>query len=136
MPKILLVEDNEESRDGLSRHLRRKGYEILLAVEGRQGVDVARAEIPDLILLDMSLPVLDGWQAARQLKAGPQTRAIPVIALTAHAMVGDREKALEAGCDDYDTKPIEFPRLLTKIESLLEKRAATTEGIMPDSESR
>lgn len=136
MPKILLVEDNEASRDGLSRHLRRKGYEVLLAVDGRQGVDVAGAEVPDLILLDMSLPVLDGWQAARQLKAGAETRAIPVIALTAHAMAGDREKALEAGCDDYDTKPIEFPRLLSKIESLLEKKAATTEGMMPDSESR
>ncbi len=136
MPKILLVEDNEESRDGLSRHLRRKGYEILLAVDGRQGVDVARAEVPDLILLDMSLPVLDGWQAARQLKAGAETRTIPVIALTAHAMAGDREKALEAGCDDYDTKPIEFSRLLTKIESLLEKRASPTRGTAPDSGGR
>lgn len=123
MPKVLLVEDNEESRDGLSRYLRRKGYEILLAVDGRQGVDVARAEVPDLILIDMSLPVLDGWEAARQLKAGSETRGIPVIALTAHAMAGDRERALEAGCDDYDTKPIELPRLLTKIESLLEKKA-------------
>jgi two-component system, cell cycle response regulator DivK len=123
VPKVLLVEDNEESRDGLSRYLRRKGYEILLAVDGRQGVDVARAEVPDLILIDMSLPVLDGWEAARQLKAGSETRGIPVIALTAHAMAGDRERALEAGCDDYDTKPIELPRLLTKIESLLEKKA-------------
>ena len=136
MAKVLLVEDNEESRDGLSRHLRRKGYEILLAVDGRQGVDVARAEVPDLILLDMSLPVLDGWEAARQLKAGSETQAIPVIALTAHAMAGDRERALEAGCDDYDTKPIEFPRLLTKIESLLEKRASPTRGTMPDSGGR
>src|SRR5262245_54958406 len=113
MPKVLLVEDNEESRDGLSRHLRRKGYEILIASDGRQGVDVARAEAPDLILMDMSLPVLDGWEATRQLKAGTETRDIPVIALTAHAMAGDREKALGAGCDDYDTKPIELPRLLT-----------------------
>jgi CheY-like chemotaxis protein len=121
VPKVLLVEDNEESRDGLSRYLRRKGYEILLAVDGRQGLDVARAEVPDLILIDMSLPVLDGWEATRQLKAGPETRDIPVIALTAHAMAGDRDRALEAGCDDYDTKPIEFPRLLTKIASLLEK---------------
>ena len=121
MPKVLLVEDNEESRDGLARHLRRRGYEILLAVDGQQGVDVARAEAPDLILIDMSLPVLDGWEATRQLKAGAETQGIPVIALTAHAMAGDREKALEAGCDDYDTKPIEFSRLLTKIESLLEK---------------
>ena len=123
MPKILLVEDNEESRDALSRHLRRKGYEVLLAVDGRQGVDAARAEAPDLILMDMSIPLLDGWEATRQLKAGSQTRTIPVIALTAHAMAGDRERALEAGCDDYDTKPIEFPRLLTKIESLFGKKA-------------
>jgi CheY-like chemotaxis protein len=128
MPKVLLVEDNEEGRDGLSRHLRRKGYQILLAVDGRQGVDVARAEAPDLILLDMSLPVLDGWEATRQLKAGAETRSIPVIALTAHAMSGDRERALEAGCDDYDTKPIEFPRLLTKIEALLEKKASPAQG--------
>ena len=119
MPKVLLVEDNEESRDGLSRHLRRKGYEVLLAVDGRQGVDVARAGAPDLILMDMSLPVLDGWEATRQLKADSETRGIPVIALTAHAMAGDRERALEAGCDDYDTKPIEFPRLVGKIDALL-----------------
>jgi CheY-like chemotaxis protein len=119
--KVLLVEDSEESRDGLSRYLRRKGYEILLAVDGRQAVDVARAEVPDLILMDLSLPVLDGWEATRQLKGGTETRDIPVIALTAHAMAGDRERAFEAGCDDYDTKPIEFPRLLAKIESLLEK---------------
>jgi CheY-like chemotaxis protein len=125
MTKVLLVEDNEESRDGLSRHLRRKGYAVVLAVDGRQGVDVARAEVPDLILMDMSLPVLDGWEATRQLKAAPQTRGIPVIALTAHAMAGDRERALEAGCDDYDTKPIEFPRLLAKIEALLAKKAAS-----------
>jgi CheY-like chemotaxis protein len=131
MPKVLLVEDNEENRDGLSRHLRRKGYEIVLAVDGRQGLDVARAEAPDLILIDMSLPVLDGWEATRQLKAGSATRGIPVIALTAHAMAGDREKALEAGCDDYDTKPIEFPRLLTKIESLLRKKASPIPGSDP-----
>jgi CheY-like chemotaxis protein len=124
VPKVLLVEDSDDSRDGLARCLRRKGYETLLAVDGRQGVDVARAEALDLILMDMSLPVLDGWEATRQLKAAPETRSIPVIALTAHAMAGDREKALEAGCDDYDTKPVEFARLLAKMESLLRKRAA------------
>ena len=123
MPKVLLVEDNEESRDGLARRLRRKGYETLLAVDGQQGVEVARAEMPDLILMDMSLPVLDGWEATRKLKAAPETRGIPVIALTAHAMAGDREKALEAGCDDYDTKPVELTRLLAKIESLLGKKS-------------
>jgi CheY-like chemotaxis protein len=128
MPKVLLVEDSEESRDGLARHLRRKGYETLLAVDGRQAVDVARAEAPDLILMDMSLPILDGWEATRKLKAAPQTRGIPVIALTAHAMAGDREKALEAGCDDYDTKPVEFARLLAKIQSLLERKAAPGRG--------
>jgi CheY-like chemotaxis protein len=119
MPKVLLVEDNEESRDGLSRHLRRKGYEVLLAGDGRQGMAAARAEAPDLVLMDMSLPVLDGWEATRQLKADPQTRHIPVIALTAHAMAGDREKALAAGCDEYDTKPVEFARLYGKIQALL-----------------
>jgi CheY-like chemotaxis protein len=121
MPKVLLVEDNEENRDALSRHLRRKGYKVLIAVDGREGVDVARAEAPELILMDMSLPILDGWQATRQLKAAPETRGMPIIALTAHAMAGDRERALEAGCDDYDTKPIEFPRLLAKIEAMLAK---------------
>ena len=119
MPRLLLVEDNEENRDGLSRHLRRKGYEVLTAVDGRQGLEAARTGSPDLVLMDMSLPVLDGWEATRQLKADPQTRHIPVIALTAHAMAGDREKALAAGCDEYDTKPIEFARLLGKIRGLL-----------------
>jgi two-component system cell cycle response regulator DivK len=128
MPKVLLVEDSEESRDGLARHLRRKGYETLIAVDGGQGVDVARAEAPDLILMDMSLPVLDGWEATRKLKAASETRGIPVIALTAHAMAGDREKALEAGCDDYDTKPVEFARLLAKIQSLLERKVAPVRG--------
>jgi CheY-like chemotaxis protein len=128
MPKVLVVEDNEESRDGLSRHLRRKGFEVLTAADGRQAVDRARAEAPDLILMDMSLPVLDGWEATRQLKAAPETRGIPVIALTAHAMAGDREKALEAGCDDYDTKPVEFARLLAKVQSLLEKKPGPGRG--------
>jgi two-component system, cell cycle response regulator DivK len=119
MPRLLLVEDNEENRDGLSRHLRRKGYEVVTAVDGRQGLQAARAAPPDLVLMDMSLPVLDGWEATRQLKADPQIRHIPVIALTAHAMAGDREKALAAGCDEYDTKPVEFARLLGKIQGLL-----------------
>jgi CheY-like chemotaxis protein len=126
VPKLLLVEDNEENRDGLSRHLRRKGFEVLLAADGRQGVETARAQSPDLVLMDMSLPVLDGWEATRLLKATAETRHIPVIALTAHAMAGDREKALEAGCDEYDTKPIEFARLLGKIQGLLDKRAPPT----------
>lgn len=117
--KILLVEDNEMNRDMLSRRLQRKGYDVVIAVDGSQGLDVARREAPDLILMDMSLPVIDGWEATRQLKAAAETRGIPIIALTAHAMAGDREKALAAGCDDYDTKPIELPRLLGKIELLL-----------------
>jgi CheY-like chemotaxis protein len=124
MPKILLVEDNEMNRDMLSRRLTRRGYQIAIAVDGAEGVAMAHSETPDLILLDMSLPVLDGWEAARQLKAKPETKSIPIIALTAHAMAGDREKALEAGCDDYDTKPIELPRLLDKIAALLPKRPA------------
>ena len=124
MPRILLVEDNEMNRDMLSRRLIRKKYEVLVAVDGGEGVAMARSEAPDLILMDMSLPVIDGWEATRQLKANPETKAIPIIALTAHAMSGDREKAMEAGCDDYDTKPIELPRLLTKIEGLLEKKQA------------
>ncbi|MFB3088002.1 MAG: response regulator [Acidiferrobacterales bacterium] len=119
MAKILLVEDNEMNRDMLSRRLTRKGYEVAIAVDGEQGVAMARSESPDLILMDMSLPVLDGWEATRQLKSAPETQAIPVIALTAHAMAGDREKAVEAGCDDYDIKPIEMPRLLEKIQRLL-----------------
>ncbi len=123
MAKILLVEDNEINRDMLSRRMERRGYQVLIAVDGGQGVAMARSEAPDLILMDMSLPVLDGWEVARQLKAAPETRGIPIIALTAHAMVGDREKALDAGCDDYDTKPIEFPRLVEKIEALLGKEA-------------
>ncbi len=119
MAKLLLVEDNEMNRDMLSRRLLRKGYQVVVATDGRQGIAMARSEAPDLILMDMSLPVLDGWEATRQLKAAPETRSIPIIALTAHAMSGDREKALAAGCDDYDTKPIELPRLLEKIQALL-----------------
>ena len=121
MSKILLVEDNELNRDMLSRRLLRKGYEVLLAMDGGEGVTMAQAESPDLILMDMSLPVVDGWEATRRLKAEPGTRGIPVIALTAHAMAGDEEKARSAGCDDFDTKPVELPRLLTKIEALLRK---------------
>ena len=119
MPKVLLVEDNEMNRDMLSRRLIRRGFEVLLAVDGEQGVNTAQKELPDIILMDMSLPVLDGWEATRRIKATAATRAIPVIALTAHAMSGDRDKALEAGCDDYDTKPIELPRLLEKIGRLI-----------------
>jgi two-component system, cell cycle response regulator DivK len=129
MPKILLVEDNEMNRDMLSRRLQRRGYEVLIAVDGQAGVDMAQAECPDIILMDMSLPVLDGWEATRCLKAGAETKSIPVIALTAHAMSSDREKALEAGCDEYDTKPIELTRLLGKIEALLGGKAAPTEEI-------
>jgi CheY-like chemotaxis protein len=119
MAKILLVEDNEMNRDMLSRRLVRRGYEVVVAVDGREGVAKARAEVPALVLMDMSLPVLDGWEATRELRADPATRSIPVIALTAHAMAGDREKALAVGCDDFDTKPIELERLLGKIEALL-----------------
>jgi two-component system, cell cycle response regulator DivK len=121
MAKILLVEDEEMNRDMLSRRLARRGYQVVIAVDGGQGLRLARSEAPDLILMDMSLPVLDGWQATRQLKAAPTTQTIPILALTAHAMAGDRERAIEAGCDDYDTKPIEFARLLSKIQSLLAK---------------
>jgi len=121
--KILLVEDNELNRDMLSRRLERKGYSVVMAVDGAQGVEMARTETPDLILLDMSLPVIDGWEAARRIKADPATAGIPIIALTAHAMSGDREKALEAGCDDYDTKPIDLPRLLEKIATWLSPAA-------------
>ena len=121
MPKILLVEDNEMNRDMLSRRLQRKGYDIIMAVDGKQGLKMAQAELPNLILMDMSLPVMDGWEATKRIKTLTETASIPVIALTAHAMEGDREKGLEAGCDEYDTKPIDFQRLLKKIESLLEQ---------------
>jgi two-component system, cell cycle response regulator DivK len=119
MAKILLIEDNEMNRDMLSRRLQRRGYEVAIALDGEQGLAMARTDVPALILMDMSLPGIDGWEATRQLKATPETRRIPVIALTAHAMSGDREKALAAGCDDFDTKPIELPRLIEKIEALL-----------------
>ena len=124
MQKILLVEDNEMNRDMLSRRLIRNGYEVVIAIDGQQGVDMALSERPNIILMDMSLPVIDGWEATRQIKADASTRAIPVIGLTAHAMAGDREKAMEAGCEDYDTKPIELPRLLGKIAALLVPKAA------------
>jgi CheY-like chemotaxis protein len=120
MPTILLVEDNELNRDMLSRRLVRKGYDVLIAEDGAKGLSAATDGKPDLILMDMSLPVLDGWETTRRLKAAPETRAIPVIALTAHAMSSDREKAVAAGCDDYDTKPVEIERLLAKIERLLQ----------------
>ena len=122
MTKILLVEDNEMNRDMLSRRLERKGYEVVMAVDGGQAVAMAQSESPALILMDMSLPVFDGWEATRRIKAAPETKLIPVIALTAHAMAGDREKCVEAGCDDYDTKPIELPRLLEKMEALLNRK--------------
>jgi two-component system cell cycle response regulator DivK len=121
---ILLVEDDETNRQMLSRRLERRGYAVLIAVNGREGVDRARADAPDLILMDMSMPVLDGWEATRQLKAAPETRSIPIIALTAHAMSGDCARALQAGCDDYDTKPVEFPRLLEKMQAQLDRTAA------------
>ena len=124
MAKILLVEDNEMNRDMLSRRLQKRGYEVVIAVDGQQGVTLAQSEAPALIVMDMSLPVLDGWEATRQLKAAPATRTIPLIALTAHAMSGDRERAMEAGADDFDTKPVELSRLLEKIEALLARRAA------------
>jgi two-component system, cell cycle response regulator DivK len=119
MPKILLVEDNEMNRDMLSRRLIRNGYEVSIAVDGQQGAEMALSERPDLIMMDMSLPVIDGWEATRRIKANDATRRIPVIALTAHAMAGDREKAMEVGCEDYDTKPVEISRLLGKIAALL-----------------
>jgi CheY-like chemotaxis protein len=128
MPRLLLVEDNEESRDGLSRRLRREGFEVLIAVDGGQGLEAARAAPPDLVLMDLSLPVLDGWEVARRLKADPRTQHVPVLALTAHAMAGDREKALAAGCDDYETKPVEFERLIGKIQGLLA-------GVAPNGEA-
>jgi CheY-like chemotaxis protein len=122
MPKILLVEDNELNRDMLARRLQRKGYTLVIAPDGAQGLAKARSELPDLILMDMSLPVLDGWAATRALRADPELAGIPVIALTAHAMAGDYERCMAAGCDDYDTKPVELVRLLSKIERLLQQK--------------
>ncbi len=124
MPRILLVEDNELNRDMLSRRLQRRGYEVLIALDGQEGVTLTQSAAPDLVLMDMSLPVLDGWEAAGKLKAEPATRSIPIIALTAHAMTGDREKALAAGCDDFDTKPVDLDRLVGKIEALLGRKPA------------
>ena len=128
MSTILIVEDNEMKRDMLSRRLQRKGYEVLLAFDGETGIDMARATAPDLILMDMSLPVMDGWEATRHMKADEGLKHIPIIALTAHAMANDRDKALAAGCDDYDTKPIDLPRLLAKMDALL---FAPAEGRLP-----
>ena len=125
MTKVLLVEDNEMNRDMLSRRLIRRGYEVVFAVDGQQGVDMAHSEKPDIILMDMSLPVMDGWEATKRVKSDAMTRTVPVIGLTAHAMSGDREKAIEAGCDDYDTKPVELDRLIEKIERLLGARKAS-----------
>jgi two-component system, cell cycle response regulator DivK len=119
MTKVLLVEDNEMNRDMLSRRLIRRGFQVVFALDGQQGIDLARSDRPDIILMDMSLPVIDGWEATRRLKSDDATRSVPVIGLTAHAMSGDREKAIEAGCDDYDTKPVELDRLIGKIERLL-----------------
>jgi two-component system cell cycle response regulator DivK len=124
MPKILIVEDNEMNRDMLSRRLERRGFTIVMAVDGAIGVEKAQSEKPDLILMDMSLPVIDGWEARRRIKGDPATAPIPIIALTAHAMNTDRDKALQAGCNDYDTKPVDLPRLLGKIEALLPKPTA------------
>ena len=128
MVRLLLVEDNEMNRDMLSRRLRRRGYEILLAVDGPEGIKIAQSEAPDLILMDMGLPVMDGWETTRYLKSSPDTRPIPILALTSHAMAGDRQKALEAGCDEYESKPIDFDRLLGKIQDLLVELASRGVG--------
>ena len=124
MAKVLLIEDNEMDRDMLSRRLIRRGFQVVFAMDGQQGVDLAHSQRPDIILMDMSLPVIDGWEATRRVKADDATRGVPVIGLTAHVMSGDREKAIEAGCDDYDTKPVEFDRLIGKIERLLSSAKA------------
>lgn len=121
MPRLLIVDDNEQNRDLLSRRLRRRGFDVLLAHDGREGVEMAAAERPDLILMDMNMPHVDGWEATRQLKARPEVAAVPVIGLTAHALEGDRERALEAGCADYHTKPVDFAKLVSQIEALLQR---------------
>ena len=125
MAKILLVEDNEMNRDMLSRRLERRGYTVVMAEDGAKGVALARSDSPDLILMDMSLPVVDGWEATRQIKAAPETKGIPVIALTAHAMAGDEERAIASGCNDYETKPVDLPKLLAKIDALLQNKGAS-----------
>jgi CheY-like chemotaxis protein len=122
MPRLLVVEDNEENRDALSRRLQRRGFEVLIAVDGKVGLEMAKTEKPDLILMDMNMPELDGWEATRQIKADESIRHLPVIGLTAHAMPGDKERALEAGCADYHTKPVEFSKLLAQIEAILQKK--------------
>jgi len=122
MPKILLIEDNEQNRDALARRLQRRGYDVIMAVDGQQGIAMAQSELPDLILMDLNLPDVDGWEATQIIKGTPKTQAIPIMAMTAHAIAGDQERALQAGCDDYHAKPVEFTRLLEQIEALLKKR--------------
>ena len=122
MPKILLIEDNEQNRDALARRLQRRGYDVIMAADGQQGIAMAQSDLPDLILMDLNLPDVDGWEATRIIKETPKTQAIPIMAMTAHAIAGDQERALQAGCDDYHAKPVEFPRLLEQIEALLKKR--------------
>jgi len=121
MPKILLIEDNEQNRDALARRLQRRGYDVIMAVDGQQGIAMAQAELPDLILMDLNLPDVDGWEATQIIKKTPETQVIPIMAMTAHAIAGDQERALQAGCDDYHSKPVEFTRLLEQIEALLKK---------------
>ncbi len=121
MPKILLIEDNEQNRDALARRLQRRGYDVIMAADGQQGIAMAQSELPDLILMDLNLPDVDGWEATRIIKKTPKTQAIPIMAMTAHAIAGDQERALQAGCDDYHAKPVEFTRLLEQIEALLKK---------------
>jgi CheY-like chemotaxis protein len=128
MPKIVLIEDNAENREALSRRLQRRGYEVLVAPDGQQGVELVKAEKPDLVLMDMNMPVLDGWQATRMIRADDDMKSVPVIGLTAHALAGDREKALEAGCSDYHTKPVEFARLLEQIEVLIRNGGQSSEA--------